>query len=290
MNIGVHLPNDGRLTAADLAAVQGLGCVKTLVRLDLPPEQDPADFEALAGLPANVVVILRLYMPGQGGVWVPVEFVARTRERLPRILDTLAGHQVLIEIHNEPNHCTGAEGWGKTQEQAKDFARWYIAVSNGLRGAGFDNLGFPGLALQEFAHGERIWANANMVNILSSDWLGVHCYWQSAGDDGLGQMRQQALGQNWLWYKNRLADWGMPGLPIWVTEAGNSNCDTPGLDLLTPGQQAREYVQWCRDARRYVAGVTFFMFGGSEDWRGFAIHPETLEALRQEQARSRGQG
>ncbi len=143
--------------------------------------------------------MLRLYMPGPNP-WPAAEFVARATRRLPPVLKCLEGHRVLIEIHNEPNHAAGIEGWGRTMEQAQSFAIWYSVVLDRLRQTGFADLGWPGLAVGEWGHGERTWAVVNRQNILKSDWVGCHCYWQGNGPDP-EQMTMRALGQNWRWYR-----------------------------------------------------------------------------------------
>ena len=51
------------------------------------------------------------------------------------------------------------------------------------------------------------------------------------------------------------------------------------------GRQAREYVQWCRQAEAGgVEGVAFFMLDGSQNWEGFRLHDRTLRALADMQA------
>ena len=194
MKPGVHLANDGNVTEQHLELVRNLRMVKGMIRLDC--DWDEIDYWRLAGhLRPDCDVVLRLFFPGRLEAG---EFVARTSRKLPSVLNALAPRPCYIEIHNEPNHAAGIEGWGPSDEQAANFAGWYREVLMGLEQAGFHNLGWPGLAVGEWAHHERSWAIANKQNIKASDWIGVHCYWQTAE-----QVEHPDLGYNWRWYRKQ---------------------------------------------------------------------------------------
>lgn len=240
--------------------------VKGLVRLDEPWGE--LDWHRLAdNLRDDCLVILRLFFPGRLD---PEEFVKRAAIKLPSLLGVLGEREVLIEIHNEPNHAAGIEGWDQSDKAACDFSRWYAQVFKGLRERGFSGLGWPGLAVGEWVHGERSWAIANRANIRLSDWVGVHCYWQR-----LEEMHNDRLGENWLWYRNR---W--PNRRIFVTECANSSCHNLELPQVDAERQAREYAEWCRHAAAGgVEGVAFYMLDGSDDWHGFRLFDRTLAAL-----------
>ena len=262
MKAGVHLANDGNVTEQHLQLIRNLPMVKGMIRLDC--DWDEIDYPRLAAhLRPDCDVVLRLFFPGK---LEAAEFVERSRRKLPDVLNALAPRTCWIEIHNEPNHCAGIEGWGNSDEQAADFAAWYCQVLNGLRDAGFGNLGFPGLAVGEWAHRERSWAIANKPNMKASDWIGVHCYWQTAE-----QIEHPDLGLNWKWYRERF-----PHKRLIVTEAGNSGCDGP-MGAPSAEAQAAQYVSWCKQADVY--GVAFFILGGTEHWKGFQIHPQTIWGL-----------
>ena len=264
MRVGVHLPNDGVIAERRWEQINRFRLFKALVRLDGGAEVDWATLRAR--LDGRSRFILRLYWPGymEAG-----ELVRRADECLWDVVAMLGAENCLIEIGNEPNHVTGKEGWGKTAQDARGFGLWYESVLMGLRGRGYRNLGFPGLAVAEFAHGERTWGRILLDLMEASDWVGCHCYWQIPV-----QMRDPAFALNWAWYVDRVS------VPVYVTEAGNSACDTPSLPQLDAEQQARQYVNWCEEARAGgVAGVTFFMLDGSEDWKGFRLYDGTLDAL-----------
>lgn len=266
MRAGVHLPNDGRMTDQDLQLVAGLPLVKGLLRLDV--NWGEVDWRELAWhLRDDCTVILRLFFPGK---LEPREFVARATRKLRPVLAVLGNRQVLIEIHNEPNHAEGIEGWGASREDAWDFVPWYAIVYGGLVHAGFHGLGFPGLAVGEWVHKERTWAEECRQLIRASDWVGCHAYWQR-----LEELDHRQLGGNWRYYRER---W--PNRRLYVTEAGNSSCHNPELPQMTPDRQRAEYLEWCRlAAGGGVEGVAFYMLGGSDDWAGFRLYPETVRAL-----------
>ena len=264
MRPGVHLANNGQVTDEHLALIRDLRMVKGMIRLDC--DWDEIDYWRLsAHLRPDCDVVLRLFFPGKLDSG---EFVARTSRKLPNVLNALAPRTCYIEIHNEPNHCAGIEGWGNSDEQARDFAAWYGDVLMGLSHNGFYNLGFPGLAVGEWAHRERSWAMANRQHIRNSDWLGVHCYWQT--DE---QITHPDLGFNWQWYRRKF-----PKQRIIVTEAGNSGCQGP-MGAPSAEAQAAQYVRWCQLAEGDVHGACFFILGGSDDWAGFRLYPETVRAL-----------
>ena len=264
MRAGVHLANDGRVTDEHLQLIRNLYMVKGMIRLDC--DWDEIDYWRLSGhLRYDCDVVLRLFFPGRLEAG---EFVARAARKLPNVINALAPRTCYIEIHNEPNHAEGIEGWGKEIEQAKDFAAWYAEVLRCLRERGFERLGFPGLAVGEGNHGERTWAMENALNMMRSDWVGVHCYWQWPED-----IENIELGKNWQWYRRSLRR-----KRIIVTEAGNSGCDG-SMGAPSPEEQADQYVRWCQLADGEVEGVAFFILGGSDDWAGFRLYPETVQAL-----------
>jgi hypothetical protein len=253
--------------AWDLLA--GLRLVKALVRLDNMGQWDEIDWRHLGEvLGDDCLVILRLFFPGRLS---SAEFVRRAAARLPAVFAALGHREILLELHNEPNHAAGIEGWGKAPSQARDFAWWYHEVRAGMRAAGYiGRLGFPGLAVGQGNHGERWWAIINRANLRASGWVGCHCYWQRPEE-----LERLDLGGNWAWYR-RL--W--PNKRLFVTEAGNSSCDNPALPRVTPERQRAEYLSWCRSAAAGgVAGVAFYMLGGSAEWASFRLYPETVRAL-----------
>ena len=264
--VGLHARNDVRFTEPDYVLVREAR-IETLKMMSFT---DPGVFDRLrrenASTSGGIEFIVRLYDDRlrRDSRPSPAGFVAK----MTPMINRLKPYTAKFEIHNEPNHAAGIEGWGPSDEQAANFAGWYREVLMGLEQAGFHNLGWPGLAVGEWGHRERSWAIANKQNIKASDWIGVHCYWQTAE-----QVEHPDLGYNWRWYRRTF-----PKQKLIVTEAGNSGCDGP-MGAPSPQEQADQYARWCELAAGEVHGVAFFILGGTEHWRGFQVHPETIRRL-----------
>lgn len=299
MKIGVHLPNDGVLSGDDLALLResGLNLFKGLVRLDV--DNDPLDWSVLPR-EDDTEYIARLYADFRGGAWGAHDFATKACGRLGSIARILEPNPVLVEIHNEPNHPH--EGFGPTKAGANIWKAWYnhaykkIAEWRNKTNWSHVRLGWPGLAVSEWQHRERTWAAMNQDNITQSEWIGVHCYWQTGHGDNNPQIHDGRLGRNYMFYlemQQRIVEtlscptcrrpWRKAvgkKPPVYVTEVANSNCHNLSLPTLTARDQANQYVEWAQMAdAEGVAGATFFIYGGTEDWAGFRLARETVLAL-----------
>ena len=162
----------------------------------------------------------------------PAEFAAKM---IP-IMQTLQPYAVKFEIHNEPNHESGDEGWGASLDDARDFSRWFLEVFRLLKATcPWAQLGFPGLALHHGSwRGDLDWLNVCAESVRKADWLGVHCYWQ----------QENSLSFDWgLWfieYHNLF-----PDKMLELTEFGNSTKNV-GRDVL-----ARHYATYYDVVQRY---------------------------------------
>jgi hypothetical protein len=165
--------------------------------------------------------IVRLYHPNkQAGV---TEF---TNAMFP-VLESLRPYTKKFEIWNEPNHAAGVEGYDNSDESARAFAAWYEPTFRTLKASmPWAELGFPGLANGP-AHRDLRWLDICRDQILMSDWLGCHCYWQF--DNHLST----TWGMRHIHYHKRF-----PDLPIHITECGDS---TPSLDEDTMARRMVEY-------------------------------------------------
>jgi hypothetical protein len=150
------------------------------------------------------------------------------------VVQALQGYVTKFEIHNEPNHVQGIEGWGATDKDARDFSVWYMHVLNTLRPSfPWARFGFPGLALN-WPHRDLEWLSICQEAVRASDWLGCHCYWQ------YGNMLDPEWGLRFQAYRLRF-----PDKRLEITEFGDS---TPGL---SPETMAREYVQYYEALQPY---------------------------------------
>lgn len=284
--IGVHVGNHVTEIEADFLGTH-INLVKGLMRLDKPINStgdddalDVTDWHRLRhSLPDDSMFVLRAYTSMRDGPMPHSVFCHLTMQRLIPLMKAgpLAGANVRLEIHNEPNHPI--EGWGPSEEGAILFNSWYRhaynEIARQLKMHDIPNvkLMWPGLAVGEWSHKERTWMRICEDSIINSPSVGVHCYWQTRVDN-LEQMAHPQLGMNWKAYDNLLKD-----NEIVVTEAGNSNCHSNNHPNLTPQQQADQYVLWCKNARDGVNGVAFFIYGLMPEWEGFSIHWHTVERL-----------
>ena len=291
MNVGVHLANHVSQVQAGVLQSAGLNAYKGLMRLDKPPnpvgDNDALDnrdwTRIIEYAPATTQFVLRAYCSMERAVMPSAEFVRLVEERLgPLVLDgPLYDCDVILEVHNEPNHPI--EGFGPSQAGADAWAEWYGATYGRLmemrarRGMGGVRFMWPGLAPGNWNHKEDLYVKAGMKLMRKSEVVGAHCYWQTRAAD-TWQLVDPGLGENYLEYASKVI--GRRGIPLWVTEAGSANCHNAGkYPVLTAREQAEQYVDWCRRARGKVQGVTFFLYGLMGGWEGFAIHNETVYAL-----------
>ena len=289
--IGVHLPN--HVTPDDARFLgKHLNIFKGLMRLD-KPENPTSDDDALdltdwhrirQEAPDDAMFVLRIYANMKQNRMPYSVFAHLAANRLLPLVrgGPLAGANVRLEIHNEPNHPD--EGWGPTQGGAILFDGWYRLVYNDLQATlnrhslANVKLMWPGLAVAEWAHKERTWMRLCENSIINAPSVGVHSYWQTPTESDWSQLAHDGLGLNWKAYDDLLKRYER-GNEIIVTEAGNSNCHNPAYPPLTPRQQADQYVRWCKNAARGVSGVTFFLWGAMSPWEGFRVHHGTVEAL-----------
>ena len=197
----------------------------------------------------------------------PQEFVERM---VPRI-NQLRSWVTKFEIHNEPNHHTGLEGWGATDQDARDFLQWYMEVLRRLRQAApWAKFGFPGLAVGDYPHRDRAWLEICRPAIEASDWLGVHCYWQ------FDNMRHPEWGLRFRLYHDMF-----PDKPIEITEFGDStNKDYPGTK--TPDQIAQEYYEYYTLLQDYPyvrSASAFILSSPDREWWAFAWRTESGQIL-----------
>ncbi len=228
MRVGLHGRNDGGFTGKDFE-IFNRARIETAVMMSFT---NNAAFDGLRGLNQDMQFIVRLYHGGIGtGGYVPqetfVEDMSPDIERLQRYTD-------LFQIHNEPNHVAGIEGWGASDGDAHNFAHWYGNVLRMLKELfPWAKFGFPGLALNH-PHRDLRWLEICKYEIRKSDWLGCHCYWQYEN------MYNESWGLRFTHYHNRF-----PNKTIHITEFGNS---TPGLwdDVM-----AAEYREYYRQLQHY---------------------------------------
>jgi N-acetyl-anhydromuramyl-L-alanine amidase AmpD len=234
--------------------------IETLKMMSLT---NPSVFERLHRENPGLEFIVRLYDDriNRDSRPSPEAFVARA---VP-IIRSLKPYATKFEIHNEPNHADGIEGWGPSDANARSFRAWYLRVLAGLRKAcPWARLGFPGLALNH-PHRDLAWLDVCRDAIEASDWLGCHSYWQH------DNMLSDGWGLRFRLYHQRF-----PDKPIEITEFGNS---TPNLPR---DEMARQYVRYYQELNRYpYLGSASCFIASSPDpaWAAFVWLKESGEVL-----------
>lgn len=207
---GVHLPNN-KMRSSDYLAYDS-------ARLEgfkgMTFASDPEDAQALMVRDADSMVRLyddRIRAPNHG-----VKAVQFCLKQEAPIRTYMKMGVKKFEIHNEPNHPSGIEGWGAQREDARRFNAWYQVVYGTLKEMFPDaEFGFPGLVPQV---NDLMWWDECKKSIQMSDWVGFHGYWQFDNHTS----RQWGMRHVYLWRRH-------PTKPMYVTECGDAT-DIEGFD------------------------------------------------------------
>lgn len=251
MRIGLHARNDTAFTETDYQVIR-TARIETLKIMDFT---QLTVLERLRQENPGIEFIVRLYDDRISGSHTrpsPAEFVARFAPRI----NELRPYAAKYEIHNEPNHYQGIEGWGNSDADARDFRLWYLTVLAGLRQAcPWASFGFPGLALH-YPHRDMEWLDICRDAVLASDWLGCHTYWQ------YGNMFATDWGLRFVYYRQRF-----PTKMIEITEFGNSTPSLPRQEM------AAQYAAYYRRVQQYpyVRSASAFICSSPDPtWLPFA--------------------
>jgi N-acetyl-anhydromuramyl-L-alanine amidase AmpD len=184
-------------------------------------------------------------------------------ERMIPIMERLRPFATKFEIHNEPNHRHRYEGWGQEDADARDFNQWYQQVFKLLKeGCSWALLGFPGLAIP---HRDLAWAEICRPSIEMSDFLGVHCYWQTTENEPNNHLAD-FWGLRFKYYHEKF-----PTKVIDLLEVGNSNAQS-GLPI-TDQQIAQQYVEYFQELFKYPyinSASPFILSSPDSAWDSFA--------------------
>ena len=224
VRIGLHARNDRTFTDLDYRIIREAR-IETLKTMS---QTEPDVYKRLRQENPGLEFIVRLYddrIKENHQHPAAADFAAKM---IP-IMQSLQPYAAKFEIHNEPNHESGCEGWGASLEDARDFNRWFLDVFRLLKAAcPWSQLGFPGLAPHHGGwRGDLDWLKACSDSVRKADWLGVHCYWQQE------EVRVLERGRWFIEYHNLF-----PDKMLEITEFGNSTKQV-GRDI-----QARHYADY----------------------------------------------
>jgi N-acetyl-anhydromuramyl-L-alanine amidase AmpD len=226
--VGLHARNTAVFPEHDYELIRR-SRIETVKMLSIV---DPPVYARLRHEQPNIQFIVRLYDDrlNRDSRPSPALFVAR----MVPVVNRLKPYATRFEIHNEPNHVQGIEGWGPSDDNARSFRSWYLQVLSALKSAcPWAQFGFPGLALN-YPHRDLAWLDICRDAVQASDWLGCHCYWQ------YDNMMSEHWGLRFKLYHQRF-----PDIPIEITEFGNSTPNLPREEM------ARQYVQYYQELNKY---------------------------------------
>ena len=263
--IGVHGRNDHGFTEDDFRVIResGVEAVKMM------SQTEPAVFGRIKQISPDIEIITRLYDDRIGhGHPTPAEFV----ERMAPVMAALQPYCAKYQIANEPNHVQRYEGWGPDDDDARNFNQWFLETYRLLKQAcPWASLGFPGLAIPDFAHRDRAWLEICRPAIERADWLGVHCYWQTPPDRP-SVMLDEHFGLTFKHYHRQY-----PDKTLEILECGNSNVHNPQWPI-SEDDIAREYVAWLQEVfnHAYINSASFFLLSSPDraSWDFFSWRTE----------------
>ncbi len=263
--VGIHGRNDRFFSQDDLRVIQD-SRMEVVKMMSLT---DPSVFAAIKALNPDIEIITRLHDDRIGhGHPTPAEFA----EKMVPIMAALQPYCAKFQIANEPNHVQRYEGWGPDDADAADFNQWFLEVYRLLKEAcPWASLGFPGLAIPDFAHRDRAWLQICRPAIERADWLGVHCYWQTPPDRP-SVMMDENFGLTFKYYHAQF-----PDKTLEILECGNSNGQNPQWPI-SEDDIAREYVTWLQEVFNYpyINSASFFLLSSPDraNWEFFAWRTE----------------
>ncbi len=229
--VGLHARNDQTFTDTDWTIIREAK-VESLKMMSFTRDEVYAQARQIN---PKMEFIVRLYIGGSGRGHVPAPqvFADAFRDTMDRLYKQFG--VLKFEIHNEPNHLSGLEGWGQEQADAISFQTWYIETFRILRQRHpWALLGYPGLAVP---HKDLEWLEWNRQAIEMSDFLGCHIYWQTPPGN-----ETTYLSDFWgLRFKSYHEKY--PHKLIEITEFGNSNGQSPPLSL-SREEQKQQYQTW----------------------------------------------
>ncbi len=173
-----------------------------------------------------------------------------------------------FEVHNEPN--LPQEGMGWNWNSGADFGAWLQQVLNILRPQFPEaKFGYPGLSPQSnnpydveaFLNGSSAAANA-------CDWIGVHCYWQTAN----GPDHPMTGADDGMYWRGRFRQ-RFPNQLLMITEFSNNSA---GALPDVKGAQYADYIKLLRNEFNLGAAFGFALNWPGQDnnhegWEGSAI-------------------
>ena len=263
---GIGMGNPQPLTPAQLAIV-AKSKVEAFKMLTLPnPDDNLSLIQSLKNISTIKFIIARLFFS--------VDVASKSRFSPEVFVGTVfdgahAAYQAgvrFFEVHNEPN--LESEGMGWNWSNGAEFSSWLTQVMTLMRQRLPEiRLGFPGLSPQPNV---SAFLDGASPAIAYCDWVGAHCYWQSASQ-GPFPMTSTEAGMYWRRFRQRF-----PGKLLMLTEFSNNQA---GVDPVEKGRQYARYYQLLRSEVNLGAAFSFAL-----SWPGRDVNRESWEADNRETA------
>lgn len=261
--VGLHGRNNVTFAEVDFQVVN----TARIEAMKMMGQTDPAVFKRLKQENPDIDLITRLYDDRFGANTHPSaeQFVAK---QIP-VIKALQPYCAKFEIHNEPNHLKGYEGWGQEDYHARDFNAWFLRVYDLIKATcPWAELGFPGLAIP---HRDLEWIEICRPSVERADWLGVHCYWQTPA----GQEKNHLTnfwGLRFKYYHQKF-----PTKIIEITECGNSNIQAEPPIAISDEALGRQFVEYFQELFKYpyLNSASFFILSSQDPtWDFFTWRSE----------------
>lgn len=264
--VGVHGRNQEEFDRRDYEVIQRA----KLEVVKMMSHTRPEVFQKIKEENPGIEIITRLHHSdiNSGGHPAPEKFA---QDMIP-VMNQLKPYCTKFQVANEPNHIKRYEGWGKENSDAEDFNQWFLRVYDRLKkDCPWASIGFPGLAVPDFLHRDKAWLKLCREAIHQADWLGVHCYWQTAPGQRSNNLHPD-FGLCFKYYHELY-----PRKTLEILECGNSNVQTSGYDT-SPEPVAYEYVEWLQEVFKYdyINSVSFFILSSpdAKNWSFFSWRTE----------------
>lgn len=226
--------------------------------------------------------VIRAFLDFGGRNISPAQFVNDTVNDVRRSIDALAGKEVVIELHNEPN--LQQEGFIGSWANAQSFDNWLVEVIRQYRIAfPGKKLVFPGLSpgasIGSIRLDDRVFYAGVRQSLSMCDYIGIHTYWSNPDyplNNTNYNLRSGKTHVDWC-----ITNLARPyGKKLLITEYSNNGVRAQSQNSdQVKGKEYKEFVQYCK-GRSEVAGLYSYVASAhpgtfvNETWLGSGIPVE----------------
>ncbi|MGQ0600080.1 MAG: hypothetical protein ACT4QE_00115 [Anaerolineales bacterium] len=238
--IGLHGRADGRMGAADFAAI----AQARVEAVKLTSTAAPEDVDSLRAINSKMFIMVRLFDDLRDRMVSAEDFASHVVEDMRRFYERGIRY---FEVHNEVN--LKEEGWGLSWQNGREFAQWFLDVQRNLKFSFPEaKFGWPGLSPDGFPVPNRTndlrFLDEAETALRAADFICAHCYWRDEAE-----MVSPLGGMSWREYRRRY-----PEKLLFVSEFSNP---LAGTALQDKGAQYVRYYQTLRTEPGLGAAFSF---------------------------------